>query len=349
MTLARVTAAVTQVSIRIVSATLEQFLIACNARLDRRLCVARPGTWPAVGVRTENKYVSIMPIQTRGSSQPPPAQSGKVLASLAGCLLLTACVAGAETLRCIFVDKVGVRLHEVETRLTRLDDRGQGVGDPRHEESDQQGVIEFVDLEPGAYRFEAQLKIFISTERTLQLRDGIDLKQVLLRKKEFDQLNKEAKRALENGDYRTAIDRLAVLVGALPNKVVLRANLARAYAGALDQEKALAETDAAAALDARQFSTLRQELQKRMLPELGQKAMYEMDFATASVHYEALREIDREDPVAYQGLALSYGHLGRFKEAVEAVNRAIELDPSNTQLAVIKSTLENNAAAGEGR
>ena len=50
-----------------------------------------------------------------------------------------------------------------------------------------------------------------------------------------------------------------------------------------------------------------------------------------------------------QGLALSYGHLGRFEEALEAVNGAIELDPSNSQLAAIKRTLENSAAAAEGK
>ena len=65
---------------------------------------------------------------------------------------------------------------------------------------------------------------------------------------------------------------------------------------------------------------------------------------TASAHYEALRDLDPEDPLAYRGLALSYGHLGRFKEALEAVNRAIELDSSDTQLVQIKDTLENNAA-----
>ena len=112
-------------------------------------------------------------------------------------------------------------------------------------------------------------------ERTLQLQDETDLKQVLLRKKEFDQLNKEAKRALESGDYHTGIDRLVVLVTAHSDKAVLRANLARAYAGRLDQQKALAEADAAAALDAKRFSNLRQELQKRMLPDLGQEAMYD--------------------------------------------------------------------------
>ena len=274
---------------------------------------------------------------------------GALVGRFAICLVLTAGVADAETLRCTFVDKDGVWLKDVETRLTRLDDRGKNAGDPKHRDSDQEGVIEFRDLDLGTYRFEAQLKTFISTETTLQLEAETNLKRVLLRKKEFDQFNKEAKQALESGDYQTAIDRLMVLVTALPNKVLLRANLARAYAGALDHEKALAEADAAAAIDAKQFSTLRQELQKRMLPELGQNAMYAMDFAAAAVHYEALREIDPEDPVAHQGLALSYGHLGRFKEAVEAVNRAIELDPNNAQLVAIKNALESNAAAAEGR
>ena len=270
---------------------------------------------------------------------------GKVVGRLVVCLALTAGVTDAETLRCTFVDKAGVRLHEVETRLTRLDDRGESAGEPGYRESDQEGLIEFLDQDSGTYRFEAQLNTFISMTRTLQLQGKIDLRQVLLRKGQFDQLNKEAKRALENADYQTAIDRLMILVSALPDRVVLHANLARAHAGALDQEKALAEADAAAAIDAKRFATLRQELQKRMLPELGQKAMYEMDFAAASIHYKALREIDPKDPLAYQGLALSYGHLGRFKEALAAVDRAIELDPSNPQLAVIKSALENNAAA----
>ena len=275
----------------------------------------------------------------------PPARAAIFIASLTVGLLLIPCVADAETLRCTFVDTRGVGLRDVETRLTRLDARGEDAGDPRYSESDENGLIEFSNLDPGAYRFEAQHKIFISTERTLQLQGEADLKQVLLRKKEFDQLNKQAKRALENGDYQTAIDRLMVLVTAHSDTAVLRANLARAYAGRLDQQKALAEADAAAAMDAGQFSTLRQELQKRMLPDLGQNAMYEMDFATAAAHYETLRDIDPEDPLAYRGLALSYGHLGRFKEALEAVNRAIELDPSDAQLALIKNTLENNAAA----
>ena len=277
----------------------------------------------------------------------PPVRAAIVIASLTVGLLLIPYIADAETLRCTFVDKDGVGLRDVEIRLTRLNAHGKNAGDPSYLESDELGVIEFRNLDPGTYRFEAQLKAFISMERTLQLQGEFDLKQVLLRKKEFDQLNKQAKRALESGDYQTAIDRLVVLVTAHSDKAVLRANLARAYAGRLDQQKALAEADAAASLDARQFSTLREELQKRMLPELGQEAMYDEDFATATAHYEALRGLDPEDPLAYRGLALSYGHLGRFKEALEAVNRAIELDPSDTQLALIKNTLENNAAASE--
>ena len=275
----------------------------------------------------------------------PPARDARVIASVAVCLLLIPFVADAETLRCTFVDKDGARLKDVEIRLTRLDASGKNAGDPVYLDSDDVGVIEIRNLAPGAYRFEAQHKIFISMERTIQLQGETDLKQVLLRKKEFNQLNKQAKRALESGDFQTAIDHLMVLVTAHSDKAVLRANLARAYAGRLDQQKALAEADAAAAMDAGQFSTLRQELQKRMLPDLGQNAMYEMDFATASAHYEVLRDIDPEDPLAYRSLALSYGHLGRFKEALEAVNRAIELDPSDAQLALIKNTLENNAAA----
>ena len=279
-----------------------------------------------------------------GMRSSPPVRAAVVIASLTVGLLLIPYIADAETLRCTFVDKDGAMLKDVETRLTRLDVSGKNAGDPRYRESDEVGVIEFRNLDPGSYRFEAQLKTFVSMERTLQLQDETDLKQVLLRKKEFDQLNKEAKRALETGDNQAAIDRLEVLVTSLSNLAVLQANLARAYAGRLDQQKALAAADVAAALDANQFSNLRQELQKRMLPDLGQEAMYDMDFATASAHYEALRDLDPEGPLAYRGLALSYGHLGLFKEALEAVNRAIELDPSDTQLVLIKDTLENNAA-----
>ena len=283
-----------------------------------------------------------------GAQNSPPVRVGRVFGGLTVCVILTACIASANTLRCTFVDKAGARLKDVETRLTRLTDSGQAAGDPRYRVSDEQGVIEFLDLDPAVFQFEARLKSFVSTETTLELRDAINLKQVLLRKKEFDQFIKEGRRALGSGDFETAIDRLVALVTALPNRVVLHANLARAYAGTLDYDKALAEADVAAEMDARQFSNLRQELQKYMLPELGQNALYAMDFETAAVHYEALRAIDPEDPLAHRGLALSYGHLRQFKQALEAVNRALELDPSDIELAVIRETLEHNAAVAEG-
>lgn len=279
----------------------------------------------------------------------PPIRADRILGGLALLVLLTAYIASASTLRCTFVDNNGAPLKGVEVRLTQLNDGGRTVGDSWHRNSDKQGSIEFRDLDPSGYRFEARLKAFVSIRTTLELGDAVNFKQVLLRRKEFEQFHKEAKRAFESRDYETAIDRLVGLVAAVPNKVILHANLARAYAGALAYADALAQADVAAEMDPKQFSNLRRELQRSMLPELGQKALYALDFETAAGHYEDLRTIDPEDVLAYRGLALSYGHLKQFKKALEAVNRALELDPSDAELTMIRETLEYNASVDEGQ
>ena len=56
--------------------------------------------------------------------------------------------------------------------------------------------------------------------------------------------------------------------------------------------------------------------------------------------FKELRELAPYDPVAYEGLGLALGHQGKIQPALEAINKAIELDPDNPKLPEIKRALE---------
>jgi Flp pilus assembly protein TadD len=80
-----------------------------------------------------------------------------------------------------------------------------------------------------------------------------------------------------------------------------------------------------------------------LLRGAGEKALKARDFKTAVDKFTALRELNPQSGDAYHGLALAYGHLGRFKEALEAIDQAIKLKPGDANLPAIKKALEANA------
>ena len=86
-------------------------------------------------------------------------------------------------------------------------------------------------------------------------------------------------------------------------------------------------------------------MQRMLLSSRGEQALQGFDLHAARDAFEALREIAPDDPVAYEGLALTYGHLGMLDQALEAIQEALDLDPDNPQLLEIQRVLKG--AAGE--
>ena len=190
---------------------------------------------------------------------------------------------------------------------------------------------------------QAQLEGYLPFKVMIKIHAAEHLRRVLLKKKEFEDLEKEALESLGNHDFETAIQGLERLSNHYPEDATLHDNLARAYAGVLDEKKALAEAERAAELDPG-FSSTKNEVQQLMLHTSGEKALRERDFKTAVELFDALKELDPQNPAAYEGLALGYGHQGKFEEALQAIGRALELDPENPSFEKIKEILEINAA-----
>ena len=84
-----------------------------------------------------------------------------------------------------------------------------------------------------------------------------------------------------------------------------------------------------------------------MLRTSGEKALQERDLKTAVERFTALRKLDPQDPAAHEGLALAYGHQGKLEEALQAIRRALEIDPGNPSFQKIREILEVNAGIRE--
>ena len=252
-------------------------------------------------------------------------------------LLPTLC---AQQFVCSFFDSNGKLLKDVETRLTVIDrPDAQGL-EPLFRKSNEQGSVQYPQLEPGRYRFEAQLRNYVPLKTVVTAAGESSLRRTLLKTNEFQKIEKKATRALDNDEFLTAIQSLNELVEFYPEDAVLHDNLARAYAGLLEGERALAEARLAAKLDPESFGSAEIVIRKMVLSQRGDQALKSFDPEGAEVSFKELRELAPYDPVAYEGLALALGHQGKIQPALEAINKAIELDPDNPKLPEIKRALE---------
>ncbi len=253
--------------------------------------------------------------------------------------------AESPSLVCTFVDQEGDPLESVETQLIFQDAEDEEEAVP-HQKSDADGRVEFMDLRPVGYVLQAQLEGYMPFKLTIQMPAAEHLHRILLKEKEFEDLENKAVESLNSQDFETAIRGLEGLLHHYPEDAALHDNLARAFAGILDEERALAEAERAAELDP-DFSSTSNEVQQLMLRTFGETALKERDFKTAVARFTALRELDPENPAAHEGLALAYGHQGKLEEALDAIGRAVELDPDNPSFQKIKEVLEINAGIRE--
>ena len=257
-------------------------------------------------------------------------------------LTLSVSSAQSPSFVCTLVDTKGKPLRKVNVRLVQFGAGGLPQG-TLYAKSDKKGVSEFKDLTPSSsttYQIDAQLKDYVSLTLVVNPGKETAITRTLLSQKEFDQRERKANKALEEGRYDEAIEAFKRLTGLYPEDAVLHDNLARCYAGKLDRKSALAEAEIAAELDPDRFASTRGELEQHILHKLGGQALHTFDLDLAEIHFTALKELNPESAVAYEGLALAYGHQGKAKQALEAINRAVELDPDNTELRKIQEVIK---------
>ena len=266
--------------------------------------------------------------------------SGAVAATtLLACLVLVPVLA-AEPFLCTFFDRNGKPLRNVEVRLRVIDEDTVSDMPPLFRKSDKEGVAEFPELLPGSYILEAQLRNYVPTRQFVTAGTDPSVQRTLLRVREFERIEQKIHRDLDNSEFLDAVQGIESLLEFYPEDALLHDTLARAFAALDDEARALEAARAAARLEPEEFGEAELRVQRMLLSSRGEQALQGFNLNAARDAFEALREIAPDDPVAYEGLALTYGHLGMLDQALEAIQRAMDLDPDNAQLREIRRVLQ---------
>ena len=67
------------------------------------------------------------------------------------------------------------------------------------------------------------------------------------------------------------------------------------------------------------------------------------DFVKAINLMKETLKVEPDNADAYEGLALAYGHLGNYPEAIKNIDQALKLRPNDASFIQIKTLLEHNA------
>ena len=250
---------------------------------------------------------------------------------------------GAEPFLCTFVDRNEKPLGNVEARLRAVGGEGAADLPPLYRKSNKEGVAKFPELLPGEYILDSQLRGYVRVSQRLTAGKDLSVRRTLLKKNEFERIERRARQDLDASEFLSAARGIESLLEFYPEDALLHDALARAYAGLDDEARALEEARIAARLDPEGYGGADLRVQTMLLRSRGEQALQGFNLAAALDAFESLKELAPDDPLAYEGLALTYGHLGRIDEALKAVGRAMELDPDNPQLAEIRGVLAGMA------
>ena len=261
-------------------------------------------------------------------------------AALLACLVLLPALDAAPFV-CSFVSKSGKALANVEVRLSVIDREQADDMPPLYRKSDKEGVAAFPELLTGRYVLEGQLRNHVPIKQFVTAGEDRSVRRTLLRKNEFERIEQKALKDLDAAEFLDAVRGVETLLDYYPEDAFLHDTLARAYAGLDEEAKALEEARIAAELDPERYGGADLRVGRMILQNRGEQALQGFDLTAAADAFESLTEIAPDAAVAYEGLALTYGHLGRVEQALEAIDKAIELDPENPQLTEIKRVLED--------
>jgi tetratricopeptide (TPR) repeat protein len=153
----------------------------------------------------------------------------------------------------------------------------------------------------------------------------------------------EGNTALTQGRFAEAVQRYQELLALVPNEGILWSNLAKAYVGTREPQKAREAAQKAASLDPKQHGTLETQIKGWLSFEEGRQALEARDFPKA---VEALTEAVSADPSsadAYYALALAYGHQKKYPEALKNIDAALKLKPDDAGFLEVKRILTHNA------
>ncbi len=213
--------------------------------------------------------------------------------------------------------------------------------------SSKSGEVQF-DVTSGAYKLMIRKAGFLPVvSREVVVGDtAVSVEPKLVTKLVLDKLTKDAEEAVKKNKHKEAAELYKQVLIYFPQDGGFWANLAAAYRMDNDMEKAMEAIEQASKYDA-QFQTLEKEIVGTAAYEAGKKQLAQKEFPKAVDSFSKSVKADPTYAPAFYGLALSYANQGMYPQALENIQKAVELAPSDAQYRDIHDRVKKAVASSK--
>jgi tetratricopeptide (TPR) repeat protein len=239
-----------------------------------------------------------------------------------------------------FVDQDKKAIMKSESKLVEKTSAKEYFG-----KVNKKGEAEFDKVEPGEYQLYGQSQGYMPNKS-----DWLSVPEkeasftlTLVAEDYYRKKEQEGNTALTQGKFAEAAGHYEKLLDLMPNEAVIWSNIAKAYVGAQQSQKAREAAQRAATLDPKQHGDLEKQLNGLISLEEGRVALENRDFPKAVASLTQALSVDPTNADAFYALALAYGHQKKYPEALKNIDEALKLKPNEAGFLEVKRILTHNA------
>jgi tetratricopeptide (TPR) repeat protein len=252
----------------------------------------------------------------------------------------------AGKLKVKFVDQDKKTVSEAQAKVVEKSSGKEFPG-----KAGKKGETEFDKLDAGEYQVVAHAQgHMMSKSNWVTVGDKeASLTMTLVLEAFYRNKESEGNTALTEGKFAQAIERYKELLDLVPNEGVLWSNLAKAYVGVREPNKAREAAQKASSIDPEQYGKLEAQINGWLSLEEGRQALESQNFPKAVEALTAALAVDSNNAEAYYALALAYGHQKKYPEALKNIDAALNLKPDDSGFKEVKRILTHNAEVAAGK
>ncbi len=262
------------------------------------------------------------------------------LAVVLALLLAMPFEAMAAKVKAKFIDQDKKAILKSESKLVEKNSGKEYFG-----KINKKGEAEFDKVELGEYQLYAQSQGYMPNKSdwlTVPEKEA-SFTLTLVAEDYYRKKEQEGNTALTQGKFAEAASHYEKLLEFMPKEAVLWSNIAKAYVGAQQSQKAREAAQRAAALDPKQHGDLEKQLNGLISLEEGRVALENRDFPKAVTALTQALSVDPTNADAFYALALAYGHQKKYSEALKNIDEALKLKPNEAGFLDVKRVLTHNA------
>ncbi len=242
-------------------------------------------------------------------------------------------------LNCTIVDEAGNPVAKQEMVLASTRD-----GKEWKKKTNDKGLVEFKGLEDGSYQLRGQAEGYLFAKSApIELTGNVQkpCQHTLPSVNFYNTLLQDVLNAVKEKKFSVAEEKGKKAVELSPQEAGAHYVLSVSYASQGRESDALAAVKKAAELNPEKFQQFVVPIQLGALDEQAKQANAKGDFAAAIQKYENMLTISPNEANVHYNIALAYGHQGKFDLALKAIDKAIELKPTDAEFQQIKIRLQD--------